>query len=154
MFETRKPMYDLAIEKFQDNIIIGNGWGSYKYIYNQEMLNKEREYMDSHNIYLQLLCECGIIGFVVVVSGMLYVLIKSIKALVLNKSNETSRKYLQLCLAFQIYVMLDGILGNAFHDIPILYPYMLFNAFLFSQLNNEREEEIWNKIIKKILKKY
>lgn len=131
LFSSRDIMYDLAINEYKQNRLFGNGWGTYKYTYNTKVINKEREYMDAHNIYLQMLSEIGIIGISILVGIWIYMIYRAIKHLKERPNNS----YICIFLALQIYILLEGIVGNAIYDIPILIPYMLFCGFLFSTIN-------------------
>ena len=142
LFKSREPLYNLAIEKFKESPIIGNGWGSYKYLYNESNVIKERDYMDTHNIYLQMLCEIGIVGlllFIYVIGSIINKTIISIK--------KRKNIYLSIFLAYQIYILFEGIVGNAFYDIPVLVPYSVFLAMYVQEtiLLKEKPYEKRNK---------
>lgn len=133
-FESRKPMNDLAIRKFKDSILLGNGWGTYKYFYHDEVVNKERNYMDAHNIYLQLLCEVGVIGFsifILLIIGLIVLAIKNYDSKVKN------RELICIFIAYQIYILLEGIVGNSIYDIPIQIPMGFFIAMFISAINKK-----------------
>lgn len=134
---TRQPLYSLALEMFDKSKLIGNGWGTYKYFYHDMIQIKEREYMDTHNVYLQVLSEIGIIGFIVVIILFILMVYRGIK--ILLKENNA---YIAIFLTYHIYLMFEGIIGNAFFDIPVLIPYSIFIAMYLSNFNIIALEEI------------
>lgn len=140
IFLTRQPMNNLAIEKFKKSPIWGNGWGTYKYYYHDEILNQERNYMDAHNIYLQLLSEVGIIGISVFIA---IVIITLKKILVMQKKIDVDeQKYLYVLFAYQIYILLEGMIGNPIYDIPVLIPYGFFLAMFLNLTKDAKKDEI------------
>lgn len=123
----RTPLYSLAIESFKNSPIIGNGWGSYKYIYKNSdvKVNDNYEQMDVHNIYLQLLSEIGILGTIVILWILFSFLIKTIKILVDKETEDTDKYNLLISLGIQIFVLTYGITGNPIYDVQIFFVYMI-----------------------------
>lgn len=77
----RENFYELTFEMWNKHKLFGNGWGAFSYYY-QEILydvGYGAEFLDAHNVYLQLLCEVGIIGFLFFISIMLFILINTLK---------------------------------------------------------------------------
>lgn len=72
----RLVLWQIAIEKFIESPIVGNGWNSFRY-FNPRMFN-------AHNTYIQFLCEIGLLGFISVVTLFISLYIKSF--LLLRKS--------------------------------------------------------------------
>ena len=134
-------MNDLAINKFKESPVFGKGWGTYKYYYHNEIITQERSYMDAHNIYLQILSELGVFGIAVFIGLNAYIVILVLK--VKNSKNISKKSYLYVFLAYHIYILLEGIVGNSFYDIPVLIPYGFFWAMMLNLKiegeNNERK---------------
>jgi O-antigen ligase len=64
--------------------------------------------MEVHNTYLQVLCEQGIIGFIIYIIPVIYCLIYTIK-----KYRRTSFKsYIQLSIGIQLMYVIYGLTGN------------------------------------------
>lgn len=128
MFDSRKPLYSLAIKEFKEKPIFGIGWGNYKYVYYEKMKVKEMDLMDTHNIYLQILCELGLVGFVFFTYIFLFLLIYSIKMLIkeLNKRKKDNKKIRTICLfiTIHIYFLMEGLFGNPLYDVMIYMPYV------------------------------
>ena len=70
---SRRLMNAAAIEKFLQSPIIGNGWGDKIYI---EKLDVKSLY---HNCYLSVLCQLGLIGFILYYGVFAYPLVKAIQ---------------------------------------------------------------------------
>ena len=140
LLASRRPMYELAIENYKQNKLFGSGWGTYKYLYNTSMALKERDYMDAHNIYLQMLCEIGIVGTGIILGLILYAMYRGITI----KASDEDEKYISIYLTYQLYILIEGFVGNAFYDVQVLIPYMIFTALLISCINiqNRGKEEI------------
>ncbi len=108
-----------AVKIFMENPVLGAGWRNYKYLFqNYSTFNRPA---DAHNIYLQILCETGIVGFVFflflfwMITGYSY---KTMKNIFRNISRETD-----ICATFlfgiQIFFYLYGITGNPLYDLPL-----------------------------------
>ena len=123
VFSTRLVLYDFALKKFLERPIFGWGWANYKYLYNSIVVIKEREYMNAHCIYIQLLSEVGLIGFIFVSSLLIYLLVKSIKKLVVKRKKHEIVDY--LFFAFHIFFLLEGFFGNSIYDAIVFMPYSI-----------------------------
>lgn len=148
--DSRAPLYEFAISKFKEKPVIGSGWGNYKYLYNENVIIKERDYMNVHCIYLQLLCETGLIGSIIIFSLFIYLIVKSVR-LIIDSQERKNLNGSYFFLAFHIYFLLEGIFGNPLYDTPILIPYGVicanFMYIFFSRehdKNGENNEKISN----------
>ncbi|MBM4319039.1 MAG: O-antigen ligase family protein [Deltaproteobacteria bacterium] len=61
--ERRMILWDVAWKRFQENPILGTGYRSFTKL--------NRFHMDTHNMYLKVLCELGIFGFLLYVAQLL-----------------------------------------------------------------------------------
>lgn len=118
MSNGRFALFSYAISEFLRRPILGIGWENYSRLYGITGV---------HNIYLQLLCECGIVGFVLAVYGMLYALFDTIHMLKIMRSNADSIQVLLLkCSVFiQIYTLVYGLFGNPLYDQNYLMMYCM-----------------------------
>ena len=73
----RLDLYDFAKQLFQDNFLTGIGWG--EFIEKSSMVDPGGHNTSVHNVYLQLLCETGVIGFGSFVFGAACSLVSSIR---------------------------------------------------------------------------
>ena len=126
----RGPLYQLAYELFLSKPITGHGWGSYPTFY-YEQLGKSMtvyQYRHAHNIYLQLLCETGIIGFAMYIIFFIYNIFITIKLYKAYRKDDIALSYsaeyiLPFCLFIQIFFVMYGMTGNPLYDIATLFPY-------------------------------
>ena len=109
----RNELYDLALKIWKNNPIFGSGWGAFSYIYKLNYHWDNLEYLDVHNVYLQLLCECGVIGLSFFLIIVIFILIKSIKV---NKNEKIRNNSTILALGYQIFFLLYCFSGNPLYD--------------------------------------
>lgn len=134
----RMPLYELAIDIFKENPLLGIGWGGYRYEYTKyRFLGGTAETMNAHNIYLQVLSEIGILGFVMLYSLMIYTFIKSIE--ILRKKDtyhlsESEQWMMMLSVGIQTLFFLSGIVENVIYYQQILYPYALVCAYTYYEM--------------------
>lgn len=129
----RSILYKLAIKMFTESPLIGCGWGSYKYRANESVIGliygRDSD-MLVHNVYLQLLAETGIIGFLIFT--IMFILGIKLTWGLLRKSRKNIAPlpgYAEIALAaslfIQIFFVLYCLTGNALYDYPMLFPYMM-----------------------------
>lgn len=119
----RTLLYRKAIEYFMENPLWGLGWAGYRHTFN---IQRNGIYYEAHNVYLQLLCETGIIGiacyilfFVINIRQSLLVL-RNVK----NMKDDSYKKYIYFALYLQIFFLFYGISGNFLYDLSfLLYAY-------------------------------
>lgn len=127
VFEYRAVLQSHALLLFQENPLFGIGWKQYRLT----ISNSQGYQLDTHNIYLQLLCETGIVGFFLFVSFFIYSLGKSIK---LSKMKmEPHQKTMSLFALFiQLFFLMYGITGNPLYDFNYYMPYFFACAYSYS----------------------
>ena len=118
-----------AWEEFKSHPLLGIGWRQFKYLH--PMSNGVNN--DCHNIYIQLLCETGIVGFAVFMIVMISTYVMGWKALIHEKKNVNSTCYDQLMFAFgyQTFFLLYGLTGNPLYDMPCYFPYFISCALIY-----------------------
>lgn len=125
----REVLYDVAIENWFSHLMLGNGWGFFSeyyenYIYNPNSIYFNMKYIDAHNVYLQLLCEVGIIGFIFFVSIFIYFFIKSLSNE--RKYSEADKnKFTLFIIAYQVFFVLYCFSGNPLYDIQCYSLYFI-----------------------------
>ena len=103
-------LWDMAIKAWLDNPLLGVGVGNYR--------EYTGAFTSTHNVYLQVLCEQGILGFIPYVVALFTLLIKTIR-LVGRTNNTELKSYLQMSLAFQLVYILDGFTENPNSNVSI-----------------------------------
>ena len=119
----RVTLYRKAIELFLKKPWTGNGWLSYQYI--SGMVSRGNVMM-THSVYLQLLCETGIIGTVVFLTGffmMLKVTLLDVREL---KGIRNDFYYYDLFSVFgQVFFLTMSIFSNNLYDEVFRYFYVI-----------------------------
>ena len=141
----RFALYQRALVLFKDHPLFGIGFGNFKKISGYTT--------DVHNVYLQLLCETGIIGiilFIVPVFYTYFILLKIIKRF----KAVASDKYTAFCLSYaffqQTFFILAGIVENTIYNIETLLIYLFSCLMAYSlelKLKKIQEENHDKKII-------
>lgn len=106
----RDVLWSKTIDVFKTKPFLGNGINTIDLLFGD----------CTHNIYIQLLAELGILGYWVVVFWFIGNLIDSIKNYLSNKN-----VYNILSLFFQLLFLLYGLTGNPFYSSSFLWLYLL-----------------------------
>lgn len=115
----RSRLYAWAVQLFLRNPIFGIGWGKYRTtVVGNATLVKA---LDTHNVYLQLLCETGIIGFIVFTTLFIlsWVMTKNAYCSCFYEKNAELYKWrpaLFFSFLFQTYFLLFSLTGNPLYD--------------------------------------
>jgi len=108
---------------FLRNPIFGIGWNGSSYFFAQNNYS----FINVHNIYIQLLCETGLVGSMIYFSFFIYNLLLSIRIVKRIKSEKLSQiEKAIICSAFmiEVFFLLYGITGNSLYDFQTLFPYL------------------------------
>ena len=119
----RSILYAKMISVFLENPVLGIG--------PLATMEYSGEYL-GHNIYLQYLCESGLIGFICLIWLMAGNLVKTIKCI--NRIQIGQNTELYFLLLVQLFVVIYGFMGNPFYNIIFLIPYALFTTFVNCRL--------------------
>lgn len=110
-FTGRLAYWELSLDLWHKNIWFGNGWGN-----NNEILFKTFEIEQTHNDYIRILSDLGVIGL------FLYLLIFIIFIKRIYKSNSKYKIYL---LYLIISYLIIGLTDNFISYICYFFPYIL-----------------------------
>lgn len=124
----RLILWQLAFEEFQKSPLIGNGWGYYAKVAPQ---SGNTHVTNAHNITLQLLCETGVVGFVLVAALFMSISIDSIRALRQSRSNSAVFSNVLLSIAFVLFLLLEGLVDNTIY-YPFDYLLLVLSSLLVS----------------------
>lgn len=112
----RFDMWNLAWGLFKEHPIVGIGWGKYVHIM-AGPLGINPEFATSvHNVYLQLLCEIGLVGFAIFLYAMLSCYVKTVQCLKSSGLSDSARNALVVSYVLQTFVLLYSFTGNCIYD--------------------------------------
>lgn len=116
----RLTMWRYALSHFGENALFGHGWCSFSY--NQSIAYVDGAYAGAHNVYIQLLYEVGIIGFVIAVLALAITLVTTCKNLIaIKKANSDYLFAATVSLSIQIFFIIYGFTGNFLFDQMFLF---------------------------------
>lgn len=113
----RVDLYAYSIELFKESPILGIGWREFSE-FSVGMINVDTG-SHPHNIYLQLLTELGLLGFVIFLIPVVYIYfitIKSLKYISDNSSHIIWEPMIKFSLYIQTFFLLYGLTGNLLTD--------------------------------------
>lgn len=112
----RYVLWEYALDEYHKNPILGIGWFGFRF--QQLNFTYSAGYYDVHCIYIQLLCEVGIIGLILVVFAMVFSWFKTL--ILIKKRSEKMPEYcysaLTISLVIQTFMILYGITSNVLYD--------------------------------------
>lgn len=139
----RSKLSAWAVKLFLQNPVTGIGWGFYRTTTrgNATLL----KYLDVHNVYLQLLCETGLIGFIAFISvfAVSWNMTKKSYCACISTENPALRKWktpLLFSFAFQTYFLLYCLTGNPLYDqfYQVLYSISCSIAVAFRYVSKKQ----------------
>lgn len=119
----REDLAKPAMKLFEENPVFGIGAGNY--------VKVSHQYTDVHNAYLQVLCEQGLIGLVLMLVPMVYCLINTI-SLLRSRVSMHYKTYIKYSLFIQIYFALYSFTGNTMVNYEVYFIYFLAIAILIN----------------------
>lgn len=141
---SRTILYDGAWDIFKENPILGVGWQQYIVITSGWFGLRD---LSVHNVYLQLLSETGIVGFLAVITALLYVLYNTYKILIkLVNDEEKYSPIWKIAIGFSFYTQLFFILYcltenpfyNSVYILIYFYSISIINSFIFIYKQNDK----------------
>ena len=107
--------------------------------------NQDSVLRDAHNVFLQLLCETGIIGFSVFLSLFVYAIVQTIQLVVkstkdLLRLSDKTKTVLVFSLCYQVFFLAYCITGNPLYDLETVYIYILSVGFSSGVYFGHKEE--------------
>ncbi len=130
----RGPLLAMAVTGFRLKPIFGLGWGQYLQLSAQVgMCDTDGNLIeDCHNIYLQFLCETGIVGTVLLLIPIFYLLLTTCRMLRYTKHQADREPLRFVCISFllQFFLLFLGLYDPSFQKIVFWCFYAL--ALLFA----------------------
>ena len=153
----RLAMWGLALNSFTRSPILGIGFMNFRELYNINLAStyvkdftdiSSYSRLDAHNVYIQILCETGIVGFVIYIIGLVLLIKYTLKTLkYFSYRDEYHYKYAaMLSFCFQIFYLLYSLSGNCLYDMTF-YLYIIAMAITGSltyKMNHD-ERLIWKR---------
>lgn len=125
----RSFLWNLAFSAFKNNPVFGIGWNQYSSTLS-ESLHMRREMNHVHNVYLQLLCETGVFGFVIFMLWFIIIFVLTIRNY--KKINYyyppeyiQANYQLKFSLGFQVFFLMYSLTGNPLYDEEMYIPYFI-----------------------------
>lgn len=116
-----------AWELFRKNIWSGIGWNRFIDIY-VNSYSVSGEVLNVHNVYLQLLTETGIFGFLAFVIFFIvnyYIVVKTLVEVRIYQYNLKEKdRWLMFSLLMQTFFLIYCMTGNPLYDVHMFFPYM------------------------------
>lgn len=131
----RLALWNLAIEGFIDEPIWGNGWGSYKDIAPK---SGNTQATNAHNVYLQLLCETGVVGFCIAGTVFVWILILVWKKTV-KTTDQKNGKYYFLGLYIILAMLGQGLIDNSLYYTYWIQAFQLMLFFVFPRKETQHD---------------
>lgn len=119
----RTILWQIALSFFKDNPVFGIGWGHFKEYIPAFM----GDLNNVHNNYIQLLCETGVVGFLLVMVPMILIFRETIRLIRVNKK-KSNREPLLMALNTTSYGMQISFFVLSFLD-PCLYKLLFWPLF-------------------------
>lgn len=142
-------LWEPAWKLFVKNVGLGIGWQNFKWIHIQYQANYGTVNNNVHNIYLQLLCETGILIGTLIIAFLISIYVLTWKYLLRYKKFRCkSAGYLPMLFSFgyQTFFLMYGLTGNPLYDIQCLFPYILCSGltfkYAFAKSNMTISEEV------------
>lgn len=112
----RIVLWSLAISLFKSSPLLGIGWGNYANF--APVINGE-DVAEAHNNYLQVLCESGIVGFILIIVPIIIVYVDTIRVLrkLSNGANNCgfARVLCSISFSIQSFFMILGFIDPSFY---------------------------------------
>ncbi len=140
----RFKLYAIAWNFFKESPITGIGWREFsKEVVN--FYNQDSVLRDAHNVFLQLLCETGIIGFLIFISLFISTIIQTVQLAAKStkgmlKLSDKTKIVLIFSLCYQAFFLAYCITGNPLYDLETVYVYIISIGFSTVIYFSHREE--------------
>ena len=140
----RFKLYAIAWNFFKESPVLGIGWREFSKeavnFYNQDSVLR-----DAHNVFLQLLCETGIIGFLIFITLFISAITQTIQLVVKSTKNmlylsDKTKIALIFSLCYQVFFLAYCITGNPLYDLETVYVYIISVGFSSGIYFGHRDE--------------
>lgn len=118
-FTYRDRIWQIGLENFSESKIIGKGYGTTQQIMSNKFILKKYDVSEYHlgkhfhNIYVEILCETGLIGLLLFVIFLISTSCKFIKKIKTSKNEEQ-------IFAISVYSLFIGVIVHGFFESMLL----------------------------------
>lgn len=143
----RFELWKAALKCYRESPILGIGWLGYRDRCSVNLalvVLAKVESMDTHNVYLQVLCESGIIGFSIYLFAIISSLYMAYRVFCDETYNHTAdidkKIWITVVLAIQIFYLTYSMTGNCLYDytFALYLPSCMSIYSSYRQLKKER----------------
>lgn len=115
----RAILYEFGMKLFRMNPLFGVGWCNFRRM-GAGVITQFTE-LEAHNIYLQLLCETGIVGAAVILTPIVVFLYQTYRAVVETARSTQAgaagwKMLLLFSFGYQLYFVVNGTMDNLLYD--------------------------------------
>ena len=127
----RESLYELAFNLWDKHLIFGNGWGAFSYYYQITLYQiGDVSYIDAHNVFIQLLCEVGIVGFAIFSIIIVYSFINTCQLLKkVEKCTKEENIFIKFSFLYQLFFIFYCMTGNPLYDPQCYVIYFITIGF-------------------------
>ena len=138
----RGALMAVAVDGFKSSPIFGVGWGQYVSLSARiGMCDTDGNLIeDCHNIYLQFLCETGVVGAVLILIPIIYIFVLTVRTLRAAKYREDTAplRFASVSFLIQFFLLFLGLYDPSFQKIVFWCFYGLALLFLKGALAPKR----------------
>ena len=135
----RSELYDCAWSMVDASPLFGSGWGSYsKYVATTPLgimySNLGFSSMSTHNVYLQLLAETGVVGLALFLAPAVFTLVAAMRRSAAHRGGGLYGESFCLwaCVGAQVFFLIYCLSGNPLYDPQCYIPYFMSCVAVFA----------------------
>lgn len=143
----RMKLWSRAFNLFKDNPVFGIGWGNFK-LHLTDTYNafNDGQLSNAHNNYLQLLCETGIIGFILFAVPLFYILSRTLRRIrflrLFGTDNYIARVAASTSLSFQLFYLAISFIDPVWYK---MFTWPFYGIAIILLVYTERESNLYSK---------
>lgn len=123
----RFQYWKLALDNFREHPLLGIGWDGFQieyheHLYSRNYYGNDYPYMNAHNVYCQLLCECGLVGTLMYISSAVSWFVMTLR-LLKKKLRRLTSEYgvVMFSIVMQTFFYMYCVTGNCLYDRMFLF---------------------------------